>query len=185
MPQQLLFAPLCQWIQATQPEEESHLPSCMSSSKDLKNTEQTAEYRIEIQLSTKLANLTRVLMLLFSWARLVIASAALLITLFTARESEPSLWTSLCLFNKLTRCDKAPASTMSCWCSGCQKKIGDKSKIRGTSQVHSLYLDYLPTKIFKSLEPNMYSGYNVNIYESFNASNIRCASFKWCFKCYF
>ena len=64
------------------------------------------------------ANLTRVLMLLFSWARLVIASAALLITAVAARELVPSL----CLFNRSTRCDKAPASTMSCWYSGCLHK---------------------------------------------------------------
>lgn len=66
----------------------------------------------------KQTNLTRVLMLLFSWARLVIASAARLITPNTALE----FWPSLCLFNRSTRWGRAPASTIICWCSGCTNK---------------------------------------------------------------
>lgn len=45
------------------------------------------------------ANLTQVLMLLFSCARLVIASAALRMRLLMAREVKP--W--LCLFKRSTR----------------------------------------------------------------------------------
>lgn len=67
----------------------------------------------------KQANLTLVLMQPFSWERLVIASAALLITPLTARVLQPFL----CLFNKSTRWGRAPASTMSCWCSGCSRQI--------------------------------------------------------------
>lgn len=58
----------------------------------------------------KQVNLTRVLMLAFSCARLVIASAALLITPLSARELPPFLY----CFNKLTRWGKAPVSTMIC-----------------------------------------------------------------------
>ena len=64
-------------------------------------------------------------MKLFSWARFVMASAALRITLFTARE-EPSL----CLFNSSTRCDRAPMSTISCWCSGCWERIKRRKWVR-------------------------------------------------------
>lgn len=60
--------------------------------------------------------LTRFLMLLFSCTRLVIASAALLMTPVTARAFTPSLY----LFNRSIRCGMAPASAMSCWCSGCK-----------------------------------------------------------------
>jgi hypothetical protein len=60
-------------------------------------------------------HLIQVLMLLFSWARLVIASAALLIRLLTALV----FVAFLCLLRRLTSRGRAPASTISCWCSGC------------------------------------------------------------------